>query len=232
MAGTKIEIDSNTDLVIAEVQQILNRTQDLRPAWRDIGEYLLKSTDDRFDAQKSPDGTPWAPLSEWYRETKPQNQDKILVLDGYLRGLNRYQVENNTFEFGTNRLYGAVHQFGAKQGEFGRSPRGNPIPWGDIPARPWLGLRPKTKSRSSTSSETTLVADNRFQSSWRPCIGYVCALALAGKFILHPALVWVAFFLDPSRSPPIIGSDGLMELVVGMLGLAGMRTIEKVKKGA
>lgn len=85
-----------------------------------------------------------------------------------------------------------------------------------------------TKSTCSIFSVTTSLHE-RFAASWRPLIGYVCALALAGKFVLHPALVWVAFFFDPARSPPIIGSDGLMELIIGMLGLAGMRTFEKVK---
>jgi len=37
-------------------------------------------------------------------------------------------------------VYAAVHQFGAAQGAFGNTSRGSPIPWGDIPARPYLGL--------------------------------------------------------------------------------------------
>ena len=32
------------------------------------------------------------------------------------------------------------HQFGAEKGAFGATSRGTPIPWGDIPARPFLGL--------------------------------------------------------------------------------------------
>jgi phage virion morphogenesis protein len=140
MAGTKIEIDSNHELVVDAIDELIRRTDDLRPVFADIGEYLLKSHDDRFDDQESPDGTPWAPLSDWYRESKKQNADKILVLDGYLRGLNRYQVDQDSLEFGTDRIYGAVHQFGASRGEFGATRYGVPIPWGDIPARPWLGF--------------------------------------------------------------------------------------------
>ena len=41
---------------------------------------------------------------------------------------------------GHTNLDGATtHQFGAKQGTFGRTTRGGPIPWGNIPARPFLG---------------------------------------------------------------------------------------------
>ena len=41
---------------------------------------------------------------------------------------------------GTNKVYAATHQFGAERGEFGADRRGRPIPWGDIPARPFLGV--------------------------------------------------------------------------------------------
>lgn len=37
-------------------------------------------------------------------------------------------------------VYAAVMQGGAAQGAFGRTSRGGPIPWGNIPARPFLGL--------------------------------------------------------------------------------------------
>jgi phage gpG-like protein len=37
-------------------------------------------------------------------------------------------------------IYAAVQQFGAAKGAFGRTSRGAPIPWGNIPARPFLGI--------------------------------------------------------------------------------------------
>ena len=36
--------------------------------------------------------------------------------------------------------YAGTHQFGAKKGQYGSTSRGQPIPWGDIPAREFLGL--------------------------------------------------------------------------------------------
>jgi len=41
---------------------------------------------------------------------------------------------------GTNLVYGAAHQFGMVKGYAGRTRRGAPIPWGNIPPRPFLGL--------------------------------------------------------------------------------------------
>ena len=41
---------------------------------------------------------------------------------------------------GYNLIYATTHQFGAEKGAFGTTSRGGPIPWGDIPARPFLGI--------------------------------------------------------------------------------------------
>ena len=40
---------------------------------------------------------------------------------------------------GINLIYAATHQFGAKKGQFA-SKKGRPILWGDLPARPFLGV--------------------------------------------------------------------------------------------
>jgi phage gpG-like protein len=41
---------------------------------------------------------------------------------------------------GASKVYAAVHQFGQKKGASGRTRRGAPIPWGDIPPRPYLPI--------------------------------------------------------------------------------------------
>jgi len=126
--------------VLDALNELLRRTGDLEPAFEKIGEYLLKSHDDRWRREEAPDGSKWAALSPATKALKAKNADKILVLEGDLRGSLVYQTSHHSLFFGTNKVYGAVHQFGAEQGEFGRTQRGGPIPWGDIPARPFLGL--------------------------------------------------------------------------------------------
>lgn len=140
MAGARIQLDIEARSALEALGELLDRVEDPRPAFRDIGEYLDLAHRDRWDAQKAPDGTPWAPLSEVTKKRKTRNRDKILVESGDLQDLLRYDVSLEELLFGTNQPYGAVQQFGAKQGEFGQNSRGAPIPWGDIPARPWLGL--------------------------------------------------------------------------------------------
>ncbi|GER08097.1 hypothetical protein GCM10007972_03970 [Iodidimonas muriae] len=68
-----------------------------------------------------------------------------------------------------------------------------------------------------------------FVAGWRPFIGWVCGAALAWQFILAPILQWGLTLagLELTYSLPQVASDSLMELVLAMLGMAGLRTYEK-----
>lgn len=71
---------------------------------------------------------------------------------------------------------------------------------------------------------------NVFVSGWRPAIGWVCGAALAYTYLLYPLLMWAGALWFPSIKPPPLGNDGMLyELLLGMLGLGGLRTFEKVK---
>lgn len=41
---------------------------------------------------------------------------------------------------GSGLIYAGTHQFGAQKGSYGSTSKGQPIPFGDIPAREFLGL--------------------------------------------------------------------------------------------
>lgn len=142
MAGAFLEITVDDRELSAALQKLQAKLGDLTPVFRDLGEHLLNSTRARFDSQTGPDGRSWPALSPDYVKHKPKNKDKILTLDGFLRGQMTIQVSPHELRIGTPPQvpYGATHQFGAKKGAFGVNKRGNPIPWGDIPARPFLGL--------------------------------------------------------------------------------------------
>ena len=68
-----------------------------------------------------------------------------------------------------------------------------------------------------------------FVAGWRPFIGWVCGVGIAYQFLFHPALVWALVLLNIDADPPTIDRDGLMALVVPLLGLGAYRTIEKTK---
>lgn len=66
-------------------------------------------------------------------------------------------------------------------------------------------------------------------AGWRPWIGWICGGALAIQFVVGPLAVWgFALAGHPIEPPPAL-DDMLWELMFGMLGLGGLRTLEKVK---
>ncbi|CAJ1836315.1 phage virion morphogenesis protein [Aeromonas veronii] len=113
MAGSFIAISHHG---VADAFELLaklyQKTGDLSEPLTDIGEGLLLSHRDRWDAQESPEGEPWAPLSEKYRARKPRHADEVLRLNDDLRDTLDYQVDPQTLYFGTPMVYGAAHQFG------------------------------------------------------------------------------------------------------------------------
>tara|TARA_R110000787_G_scaffold285005_1_gene399546 strand:+ start:430 stop:810 length:381 start_codon:yes stop_codon:yes gene_type:complete len=64
-----------------------------------------------------------------------------------------------------------------------------------------------------------------FVSGWRPFCGWVCGMALLYSFILSP-------FLDIWLDVPKLQMGDLMTVLLGMLGLGGLRTHEKTKSVA
>lgn len=152
MAGASLTIDIDDRAVTDALRELQRRGEDLQPALRDMGEYLLIAHRHHFEQERAPDGTPWAPLAdatilarmrrgvkkpkEGRRSLRTQAGNtkagaigvlarlKILQDSGNLRDALRYQVSESALEFGTDRIYGASHQFGR----------------GAIPARPYLGL--------------------------------------------------------------------------------------------
>lgn len=71
---------------------------------------------------------------------------------------------------------------------------------------------------------------NWFQASWRPLIGWVGALALAYDFLLHPLLEWVVPLVADSPHIPRLDTAQLYPVITGMLGIAGMRSFDKLKR--
>jgi|TARA_R110000765_G_scaffold28039_1_gene67904 hypothetical protein len=70
-----------------------------------------------------------------------------------------------------------------------------------------------------------------FKGGWRPFIGWVCGFAFAYHFVLQPLIVFgvTAAGVDMPALPEFdMGS--LLTVMMGMLGLGGLRSVEKLKK--
>ena len=64
-----------------------------------------------------------------------------------------------------------------------------------------------------------------FAATWRPAIGWVCAIGCLNFFLINPWIQWIT-----GEPGPELPFTTLMQLTLGMLGLLGtMRTVEKVK---
>lgn len=67
-----------------------------------------------------------------------------------------------------------------------------------------------------------------FVAGWRPMVGWTCGIALAWHFVLAPLLMFVAAYLGADLPKlPVFDMDSLMTVLLGMLGLGGLRTYEK-----
>lgn len=72
-----------------------------------------------------------------------------------------------------------------------------------------------------------------FKGGWRPFIGWVCGFAFAYHFILQPLLLFGVTAAGVTLPPlPEFDMSSLMPVLLGMLGLGGLRTVEKIKDKA
>jgi hypothetical protein len=68
---------------------------------------------------------------------------------------------------------------------------------------------------------------NWFVSGWRPAVGWVCVLGLFYSFVLRPiAAPLITKYVGAPLEALDMGTLGT--LLFGMLGLGGMRTVEKI----
>jgi len=69
-----------------------------------------------------------------------------------------------------------------------------------------------------------------FVSGWRPAVGWVCVLGMAGNFIVIPISNFILALADSAVTIPLIDTATMMPVLMGMLGLGAMRSAEKIKK--
>ncbi len=132
------------------------------PMLKRIGMDLADSTMKRFATGKGPDGAPWAAnspttlsrYSAGFSRKKNGSLTKRSMaklagkkpLIGESSDLStsiEWQLQGRTIMVGSRLQYAAVQQFGAKAGSLWRGTGNARAPWGDIPARPYLGLSAK-----------------------------------------------------------------------------------------
>lgn len=72
-----------------------------------------------------------------------------------------------------------------------------------------------------------------FVAGWRPFVGWSCGVAMAWHFVGQPVAVFVIAYTGVETPPlPVFEMESLLTVLLGMLGLGGLRTFEKTKSVA
>lgn len=136
------------------IREIIHNARNPRPLMVAIGEILTESTKERFSTGRGPDGQRWVTNSEvtllqYLRRYRSSfRKDGRLSKTGAARVANKrplvgesrrlssgitYNAGRDYVEVGSPMPYAAMMQFGGSKFDF-------PNLWGDIPARPYLGV--------------------------------------------------------------------------------------------
>lgn len=171
-----ITIQVNDRQVLDRLNELASKCKNLRPAMKEIGEVLVDSTKARFASATDPDGHKWDDNSQVTIDrfmglhTKNFRKDGSLVKNknfkkdgslsksgearvaagaakkpltgktGILGHAINYQLDgNSSVGIGSPKPYAAMQQFGGTKAQW-------PHLWGDIPARPFLGVSDADKA--------------------------------------------------------------------------------------
>ena len=147
------------------------RAKDMRPVLKQIGADMQESTIQRFSTATAPDGSAWAPNSAVtlarYSAMFARKKDGGLTKGSASKLANKkpgtgetralgttinYRIQgDDAVAIGSPLIYAGTFHYGAKSGEFGfgfyATREGSfPLPWGDVPARPFLGASDDDKA--------------------------------------------------------------------------------------
>ena len=68
-----------------------------------------------------------------------------------------------------------------------------------------------------------------FVAGWRPFVGWTCGVALAYHFVISPILGFVLVLAGVQISMPTFEFSQLSTILMGMRGIGGLRSYEKMK---
>lgn len=142
-----IRIEFNVAPVLAKLAEARAALGDLTPLHREIAGYMIKATRERFQAGTAPDGTRWrqkspTTLAEYVRRGHGNRPRPLIGPSERLGKEITGTGSADGAEIGSALIYSAVMQFGAAKGALGKR-----APWGNIPARPWLGVSEEDATR-------------------------------------------------------------------------------------
>lgn len=127
------------DEITPALERLSAALGNMLPVMQDLGEYFVDSTTQRFPTGRAPDGSVWAPKSpvtiaaQGGRRTNRLDTRPLFGPSGALSSTIAYEAFPDRVEWGSPMVYAAMQHFGGSKSAF-------PHLWGDIPARPFLGV--------------------------------------------------------------------------------------------
>lgn len=73
-------------------------------------------------------------------------------------------------------------------------------------------------------------SSSKFQSWWRPACGWVCVAGAAIQFLFYPILGAIASIVWPEVALPSLDLSEAITLLLGLLGMAGLRSFDKTRR--
>ena len=131
-----IKIQATDRGISAALNRLIAASENTQPYLTVIGKQLQTFTEQRFEKSTDPYGTSWKANSQSTRG-KPSRKP-LIGRTGALSTRINQTILKDIVTISSPMAYAATQQFGAKKGAFGKDRHNRPIPWGDIPARPFL----------------------------------------------------------------------------------------------
>lgn len=142
-----IEVKIDDEKIVKALQVLQRSVGNISPALKIIGEVLVESTKQRFVTTTDPDGNPWLLNSVLSTLLYKEGDRPLTGETGSLMDTINYQlIGQDTLEIGSPMEYAAMQQFGGTKSEF-------PFLWGDIPARPFLGISSEDEAKILSTIE-------------------------------------------------------------------------------
>lgn len=92
-----------------------------------------------------------------------------------------------------------------------------------------LDAQVKLAQAQTDVNKVEAASSSIFIAGWRPAIGWVCGSGLAVQFLVGPLFTWIAALAGHPTAFPQLDMGTLITLLAGMLGLGGLRTMEKLQ---
>ena len=143
-------VELKSEPVTAALARTVVALEDMTPIMQSIGEILVASTKARFPAGQAPDGSKWVANSP---VTLARKKDPRPLFGPNSRLHREIFAESGAdfVEVGSPMPYAAMQQFGGTKVRF-------PHLWGNIPARPFLGLSEEDEVNIVAAVEEELLA--------------------------------------------------------------------------